>query len=189
MKDFTKIAQAASIQANSKEISILDKVAREWQIGQAVIDWQVIPTANKQFVENMSIVVKIFIAMSVLYSLFFMLPPLFSMEQFGAMGITLLLVNILTVAVEVLVIMPLLLKWVRSNRFQAINIHIDRTAKQVSIRRPSSPIQTVAFDAKNVVLPAFRLPENCAGQYHQLKDSLQSKITAETGLSFEEIET
>ena len=46
----------------------------------------------------------------------------------------------------------------------------------------------MAYGATNVALPEFVLPENNAGQYIQLKDSVQGIITAETGLPFEKFE-
>ena len=186
MKDFTKIAQATNIQ-DSPEMAILNRVNREWQQGKMQIEWEVIPPVNAKSIENMAIIVKILILMSVLYTVFSMLVPLLSYGTFDNMAMIGVFAVLLSVVLQLFVVLPLALKYLRSNRWRAVRIQIDRRAKTAVIRRSSTNIQTVSFGTTNVVLPAFRLPENNAGQYAQLKDSLQSKITAETGFLFEEI--
>lgn len=187
MKDFTKIAQAMNIQ-DSPEMAILNRVAREWQQGKMQIEWEVIPPVNTKSIENMAIIVKILILMSVLYTVFSMLVPLLSYGTFDNMAMIGVFVVLLSVVLQLFVVLPLALKYLRSNRWRAIRITIDRSTKQVTIRRSSTNIQTVAYGAENVALPEFVLPENNLGQSVQLKDSLQSKITAETGLPFEKFE-
>ncbi|MBO7554469.1 MAG: hypothetical protein J6T41_00650, partial [Neisseriaceae bacterium] len=93
----------------------------------------------------------------------------------------------LSVIVEIFVAV-LAFQNLRRIRWPAILISIDRTARQVTISNSFMDIQTVAYGAENVALPEFVLPENNLGQSVQLKDSLQSKITAETGLPFEKFE-
>ena len=190
MKDFTQIAQQASVLDNSKDraIAVLNRVAREWQQGQSLIVWEVIPPVNTKSVENMVIIVKILILMSVFYTIFFTLAPLVQLlfyntfDKMAMIGVF----AILSVILQLFVALPLLLKYLRSNRWRAIKITIDRTAKTVTIRRSSNNIQTAAFGTPNVLLPAFRLPENNAGQYTHKKEALQSRISAETGFLFEE---
>ena len=190
MKDFTQIAQQASVLDNSKDraIAVLNRVAREWQQGQSLIVWEVIPPVNAKSVENMVIIVKILILMSVVYTIFFTLAPLVQLlfyntfDKMAMIGVF----AILSVILQLFVALPLLLKYLRSNRWRAIKITIDRTAKTASIRRSSNNIQTAAFGTPNVLLPAFRLPENNAGQYTHKKEALQSRISAETGFLFEE---
>lgn len=187
MKDFTKIAQATNIQ-DSPEMAILNRVAREWQQGQSLIVWEVIPPVNAKSVENMVIIVNILILMSVFYTIFFTLAPLVQLlfyktfDKMAMIGVF----AILSVILQLFVALPLLLKYLRSNRWRAIKITIDRTAKTATIRRSSNNIQTAAFGTPNVLLPAFRLPENNAGQYTHKKEALQSRISAETGFLFEE---
>ena len=187
MKDFTQIAQAMNIQ-DSPEMAILNRVAREWQQGKMQIEWEVIPPVNAKSIENMAIIVKILILMSVLYTVFSMLVPLLSYGTFDNMAMIGVFAVLLSVVLQLFVVLPLALKYLRSNRWRAIRIIIDRSTKQVTIRRSSTNIQTVAYGATNVALPEFVLPENNLGQSVQLKDSLQSKITAETGLPFEKFE-
>lgn len=190
MKDFTKITQQASVLDNSKDraIAVLNRVAREWQQGQSLIVWEVIPPVNAKSVENMVIIVKILILMSVFYTVFFTFAPLVQLlfyntfDKMAMIGVF----AILSVVLQLFVALPLLLKYLRSNRWRAIKITIDRTAKTATIRRSSNNIQMAAFGTPNVLLPAFRLPENNAVQYTHKKEALQSRISAETGFLFEE---
>ena len=187
MKDFTKIAQATNIQ-DSPEMAILNRVAREWQQGQSLIVWEVIPPVNAKSVENMVIIVKILILMSVFYTIFFTFAPLVQLLFYNTFDKMAMIggLAILSVVLQLFVALPLLLKYLRSNRWRAIKITIDRTAKTATIRRSSNNIQTAAFGTPNVLLPAFRLPENNAVQYTHKKEALQSRISAETGFLFEE---
>ena len=167
-------------------MAILNRVAREWQQGKMHIEWEVIPPVNTKSIENMAIIVKILILMSVLYTVFSMLMPLLSYGTFDNMAMIGVFAVLLSVVLQLFVVLPLALKYLRSNRWRAIKITIDRTAKTATIRRSSNNIQTAAFGTPNVLLPAFRLPENNAVQYTHKKEALQSRISAETGFLFEE---
>lgn len=188
MKDFTKIAQAMNIQ-DSPEIALINRVASEWQQGKMLIEWEVIPPAYAKVREKVRIIGNILILMFILYSLFSTLAPLVSPVLAGkSHQMTMIWVFVpLQVIMEIFVAV-LAFKYLRRIRWPAILITIDRTAKQVTIRNSFMDIQTVAYGTQCVALPEFVLPENNLGQSVQLKDSLQSKITAETGLPFEKFE-
>ena len=188
MKDFTKIAQATNIQ-DSPEMAILNRVNREWQQGKMQIEWEVLPHAYAKVREKVRIIGNILILMFILYGLFSTLAPLVppvlagKSNQMTMIGVF----AVLSVIVEIFVAV-LAFQYLRRIRWPAMLISIDRTARQVTIRNSFMDIQTVAYGAENVALPEFVLPENNLGQSVQLKDSLQSKITAETGLPFEKFE-
>ena len=188
MKDFTKIAQAMNVQ-ESPEIVLINRVASEWRQGKMLIEWEVIPHAYVKVREKVSIIGNILILMFILYGLFSALAPLMPLFSAGkANQMTMIGVFVLLQVVVEIFVAVLAFRYLRRIRWPAMLISIDRTAQQVTIRRSPVDIQTVAYGATNVALPEFVLPENNAGQYIQLKDSVQGMITAETGLPFEKFE-
>lgn len=188
MKDFTKIAQAMNIQ-DSPEMAILNRVAREWQQGKMQIEWEVLPHAYAKVREKVRIIGNILILMFILYGLFSTLAPLVSPVLAGKSNqMTMIGVFAVLSVIGEIFVAVLAFQYLRRIRWPAMLISIDRTARQVTIRNSFMDIQTVAYGAENVALPEFVLPENNLGQSVQLKDSLQSKITAETGLPFEKFE-
>ena len=130
MKDFTKIAQQASVLDNSKDraIAVLNRVAREWQQGQSLIVWEVIPPVNAKSVENMVIIVKILILMSVLYTVFSMLVPLLSYGTFDNMAMIGVFAVLLSVVLQLFVVLPLALKYLSSPSSYSSSISYSSTS-------------------------------------------------------------
>ncbi|MBO7081774.1 MAG: hypothetical protein J6V99_07055 [Neisseriaceae bacterium] len=183
MKDFTHITQTQNIQ-DDEAVNTLDTVFNQWQSGQQVIEWKVIPIASPDEVARREKMLKLTMYSGSLMILVVALLSVITMNLGTTLSIIFLGICVAFAIGESLFLLPLLLKAARKNLINARIVKINRNKKIATITHQQQT-KKMKYGSQGVI-PAFRLPENNRSQYEQKRASLQQQITAETGFVFEE---
>ena len=161
-------------------IKTLNKVSQEWDSGKTMIKYAVkIPKDKKQYKKSFLI--------GCVYLLVFVATALFAQVSSGHkidMGY-MIFVSLFMIFLYFVLIKPEISKYTK------YTVIIHRKKKYISSQTMAQGKNEAGRYRKgkfgeNFDLYAFRLPENDTGEYERLRQTLQAKITAETGCAFNE---